>query len=56
MMLDISVFDLDDVLLVFVDGRKEFAFDLAKVLSDFVFIEEACLLLEDKVCIVSTVT
>lgn len=53
-MLDIAILDFDDIFLVLVDCGEELPFDLAKVLSDFVLIEEASLLLEDEICVTST--
>lgn len=54
MMLNIAIFDFDDIFLVLVDCGQELSLYLAKVLANFVLIEEAGLLLEDEICMTST--
>jgi hypothetical protein len=48
-VLDIFIFDFDDILFIVIDDAEEFPFDFEVVLVDFVLVEEVHLLLEDEV-------
>lgn len=46
-MLNVSVFDLDDIFFVFIDSCEKFSLNFGEMLSNFVFVDEARLFFED---------
>jgi hypothetical protein len=49
LMLNILIFDLDDVLLILINDCKQFSLDFCEVLPYFMFVEKVHLLLGDEI-------